>query len=335
MSDRIHLEKFKESSQEDRRFVAWDILMMLVLFSNLAFLLVDALLTWSFLEAFWQGVSETGHNWYLANIAPEFWLIDGCFVAFFLAEFCVRWAISLKKKEYPGVFLFPLFHWYDLLGCIPLAEFRWLRLLRVVSVLLRLHRMEVIDLKNNFIYRKFIKYHDILVEEVSDKVVLNVLDGVQAEFDKDYPLGKRIMEHVFLPNKDELVRWISISIEGFITEHYQQNRSRIEQDIRSRVETAVEAQSELRALEKLPMVGDKISQEIQRVVSDVVWQVMDGLISDVATDGREPDMDKVIGAVLSTLSEENPHLHNLTRNMSLQTIDVIKEKVAVKNWRRI
>ncbi|GLQ32387.1 hypothetical protein [Litoribrevibacter albus] len=335
MSEHIHLEKFKESSTTDRRFVAWDVIMILVLFSNLSFLVIDWLLTWSTLSSFWQSMSGEAYQWYLDVISANFVWIDGAFVSFFLAEFCIRWTISLKRKEYPGVFFFPLFHWYDLLGCIPLAEFRWLRLLRVISVLLRLHRMGVVNLKDNYFYRRFVKYHDILVEEVSDKVVLNVLDGMKAEFDQDYPLGKKIMENVFLPNKAELIRWISAGIEDFIADHYQQNKARIEQNIRDRVETAVESQSELKTLEKLPVVGDKISQEIQRVVSDVVWQVMDGLISDIATDGKEPDMDSIIDAVLSTFSEENPRLHQLTRNMSIQTIEVVKEKVAVKNWRQI
>lgn len=309
--------------------------MILVLFSNLSFLVIDWLMTWEVLTSFWQSLSAPAHQWYLDYITPNFVYIDGAFVLFFLTEFCVRWGISLKRKEYPGVFFFPLFHWYDLLGCIPLAEFRWLRLLRVISVLLRLHRMGVINLKDNYFYRRFVKYHDILVEEVSDKVVLNVLNGVQAEFDQDYPLGKKIMENVFKPNKPELVRWIASGIEDFIAEHYQKNRNLIESNIRQRVEVAVESQTELKTLEKLPVVGDKISQEIQRVVSDVVWQVMDGLISDIATDGQQPDMDTILDAVLSTFSEENPQLHQLTRNMSVQTIDVIKEKVAVKNWRQI
>ncbi len=315
--------------------MAWDVIMILVLISNLSFLVLDWLLTWGGLTSFWQSLSPEAHDWYLESITPNFYLIDGAFVAFFLTEFCVRWMISLRRNEYPGIFFFPLFHWYDLLGCIPLAEFRWLRLLRVISVLLRLHRMGVINLKENYFYRRFIKYHDILVEEVSDKVVLNVLNGVQAEFHQDYPIGKKIMENVFLPNKEELVRWLSAGIEEFISEHYEQNKNRIEQNIRDRVESAVEGQAELQTLEKLPVIGDKISQEVQRVVADVVWKVMDGLITDIATDGKEPDMDAIIGSLLSTFSEENPRLHQLTRNMCVQTIDVVKEKVAVKNWRQI
>jgi hypothetical protein len=195
--------------------------------------------------------------------------------------------------------------------------------------------MGVINLKENYFYRRFVKYHDILVEEVSDKVVLNVLDGVQAEFDHDYPMGKRIFDNVFQPNKAELVRWISASLEDFIHEHYQQNRALIEDNIRKRVESSVETQSELQSLERIPVVGDKISQEIQRMVSNVVWQVVDGLINDIATDGQQPNMDVIISSVLSTFSEENPRLNELTRKMSLQTIEEIKAQVAVKNWRRI
>ncbi|GAA3914831.1 hypothetical protein [Litoribacillus peritrichatus] len=333
MSEHIHLEKFKQGSQDDRRFVTWDIIMMLVLFSNLTFLVVDALLTWDALEGFWMSFPGQGLDLYYEYVSPHFLLIDGAFVAFFLTEFCVRWAISLHRKEYPGWFFFPLFHWYDLLGCIPLAEFRWLRLLRIVSVLIRLHRMGVIDLKNNFFYRRVSIYHDILVEEVSDKVVLNVLNGVQSEFDKDYPLGKRIVDNVFAPHKTELIRWIASGVEGFITEHYQLSRDKIQDDIRKRVELAIENQREMQTLERLPVIGDKISQEIQRLVSDVAWQVLDGLINDIATDGKQPDMDLILDALVSSLGNENQKLHELTRNMSIQTIEEIKRQVAIKNWK--
>ena len=333
MSEHIHLEKFRQGKVDDRRFVAWDIIMILVLFSNLTFLIVDALLTWDSLASFWQTWLGPVFDLYMTYVSPNFLLIDGAFVAFFLTEFCVRWAISLRRKEYPGWFFFPLFHWYDLLGCIPLAEFRWLRLLRIFSMLIRLHRMEVIDLKDNFFYRRLTIYHDILVEEVSDKVVLNVLNGVQEEFNKDYPLGKRIVDNVFVPNKTELVRWIASGLESFITEHYQQSRAQIQENIRNRVEVAIEGQAEMQTLEKLPVIGDKISQEIQRLVSDVAWQVIDGLINDIATDGKQPDMDTILDALLSSLGEENPKLHQLTRKMCIQTVEEIKQQVAIKNWK--
>jgi predicted DNA-binding protein YlxM (UPF0122 family) len=335
LSEHIHLEKFQQGNKQDRRYLVWDLFMILLLFSNLSWLIFDAFMTANWLQGTWQSFIPQFHSAYLTYVTPNFYYIDGVFVAFFLGEFCVRWAISLKNKEYPGWFFFPLFHWYDLLGSIPLAELRWLRVFRVVSILLRLHRMEVINLKDNFFYHRFVKYHDILVEEVSDKVVLNVLDGVQAEFNKNDPLGRRILEKVIQPNQEELVRWISASIEDFITDHYQKNRQVIEDDIRRRVELAVEHQSELQVLEKVPVVGDKISQEIQRVVSNVVWQVTDGLIQDIATDGSQPDMDVILGAVATNLSQENPRLHALIKKMSLETIEQVKAQVAIKNWRRI
>ena len=70
------------------------------------------------------------------------------------------------------------------------------------------------------------------------------------------------------------------------------------------------------------------------MVSDVAWQVMDGLIRDIATDGKQPDMDSILDALTGSLvGEENPRLHQLTRKMSIEMIEEIKQQVAGKNWR--
>ncbi len=89
----------------------------------------------------------------------------------------IRWAVAIARGTYHRWFFYPFVHWYDLLGCIPVGSFRWLRILRVVSLMFRLQKMGVVDFRDTYIGRSVIKYYRILVEEVSDRVVINVLEG--------------------------------------------------------------------------------------------------------------------------------------------------------------
>lgn len=60
------------------------------------------------------------------------------FVSIFIAELLIRWMVTIHQKTYHKWFFYPVIHWFDVLGCIPVGSFRWLRLLRVFSILYRL-----------------------------------------------------------------------------------------------------------------------------------------------------------------------------------------------------
>ncbi|MDV7396135.1 hypothetical protein RZS08_32380, partial [Arthrospira platensis SPKY1] len=118
---------------------------------------------------------------YAEQIHTNFVAYDLVFVAIFLTEFVVRWIIAVHRNTYHRWFFYPFVHWYDLLGCIPVGSFRWLRLLRVISIVYRLQKYQIIDISNLYIVRFVRKYLNVLLEELSDRIVLNVLDGVQDE----------------------------------------------------------------------------------------------------------------------------------------------------------
>ena len=55
------------------------------------------------------------------------WLIDLPFLLIFTFEFNIRWLLAVRRRTYPRWFIFPIFHWYDLLGIVPLPQFRVFR----------------------------------------------------------------------------------------------------------------------------------------------------------------------------------------------------------------
>jgi len=72
------------------------------------------------------------------HLVSHFWKIDLPFLILFWIEFMVRWALAIRRHTYARWYFFPIFYWYDLLSLIPVTTLRPLRLLRVVSIYMRL-----------------------------------------------------------------------------------------------------------------------------------------------------------------------------------------------------
>src|SRR5699024_12405934 len=103
-------------------------------------------------------------------VFPTFAFIDLCFVAVFAADVLFGWAVAIWQRTYYRWFFYPFLHWYDVLGCIPLSGFRWLRVLRLIALGVRLQRLEIIDVRNWRQYACLRHYYDIVVEDRSDRV---------------------------------------------------------------------------------------------------------------------------------------------------------------------
>src|SRR5690606_41794798 len=89
------------------------------------------------------------------------------------------WILAIAVRDYPRWYFFPFAHWYDLLGCIPIAGMRFLRILRIFSILYRLKKYAIVDFSNSPVFRFFNFYYEVLLEELSDRIVVKVLSGTQ------------------------------------------------------------------------------------------------------------------------------------------------------------
>jgi len=128
-----------------------DLLMILLVIVNLFYIVVE----WHFSFELVRNLLKTHlpafHDWYDSTLHRNFLLYDIWFVSVFVIEFLIRWFFAIYHKRYHKWFFYPFLHWYDVLGCIPLGSFRFLRIFRVASMVLRLHKMEVIDLRQSYL----------------------------------------------------------------------------------------------------------------------------------------------------------------------------------------
>src|SRR5690606_35931745 len=104
-----------------------DFVMLGLIVLNLAWLLFDTLFTSQFIQRWLLWLAPDFTLFYRDAVHPDFVFYDLIFVAIFLTEFFLRWLVAIRRGTYHRWFFYPFVHWYDLVGCIPVGSFRWLR----------------------------------------------------------------------------------------------------------------------------------------------------------------------------------------------------------------
>lgn len=317
-----------------RRVIIIDLFMLVLVVLNLAFILFD----WSFsIQAFQNIIKFLSYDffvWYRDVIHPDFYVYDLFFVAIFVAEILIRWALAIKRKEYYRWWFYPIVHWYDVLGCLPLSTFRFLRLFRIFSLLYRLQRMGAVDWTDTFVYSKYIEYREIVTEEVTDRVVIKILRGLQEEMYQDGPLSERLVEEVLEPRKEIVVRFLSHKLAESTGHLYEENKVRLSIYIESVVSEAIDSSEDLQRLKKVPLVGPEVISGLQNGISDSLLGGIDRLARDLSGSEYNPVIDAAAESTLWSLQQKHPddEVESLFKDMVSDALDLIIAQVEVKQW---
>ncbi len=328
----INLSNLKASQQTP--FFVVDMVMLLLILINLTWLVFDSAMALDWVEALFAQLSPSLTESYMAQIHPNYVMIDLVFVSIFLFEFLIRWMFSIKEKTYHRWFFYPFVHWYDLLGCIPLGAFRWLRLLRIFSMMYRLQRYGIIDFGSTKIGLFVKKYYGVLVEEVSDRVVENVLQGARAEVMEGGPVIDKILEEAVLSRRDEISDWFVLKVNQLLDEVYLPNQVDFKQYLDGKIAYAIEHERKAAALDSVPVIGPKMVEAIHQTVSDVVYGVVDQLLLDLGRRDTDTVVDEVLENVLLRMLEPNDHFSNVSKQVLTDTIDILIDAVRVQRWKQ-
>ena len=326
-----NLDNIKRSRQGV--FFALDFIMLSLVVVNLSWLLFDTLFTSEFFRSGLTWVSPQFTTFYSTYVHPNFVAYDLVFVAIFLTELVVRWVVAVRQKTYHRWFFYPFVHWYDVLGCIPVGSFRWLRLLRVISILYRLQKYQIIDLSKSYPVRIVRKYLDIIVEEVSDRVVINVLNGVQDEIQTGSPVVGRVASEVLLPHKGVMIEWLTGRLNAITDAVYEPRREELHHYIDKIISDAIDVDPKVAALEKLPIVGPPLIDVIENTVSDIVNHIIDTLVRDIGHPESDSLIKDLIEGALARVLEPSDELNQVSKEILIDAIDVIKEQVQVQQWK--
>jgi hypothetical protein len=257
----------------------------------------------------------------------HFWIIDLPFLVLFWVEFTVRWIHAVRRRTYARWFFFPIFNWYDVLGLIPVAVFRPFRLLRAVSMYMRLSRSQLSHVGKDVFTRTVLYFSNIITEEVSDRVALRIL----SEFAEEIADGThgRITRAVVEPRKREIEAVLASQIRQSLTD--PQTIARLRSLIRLNLENAVVSSEALRTVPLPSFVLKPAVRAIGEIILDATLETVTGTLD--SPEG-ERAVEAVAGAVLDDLfyGPGLAEIEGLVREITLQVLDHMKDVVRVRKW---
>lgn len=309
--------------------------MMALLLANLTLIIFDWFFMTAIIKLLLSNYLPDFYAFYNLHIHQNFLSIDLVFVGIFLVELLIRWAIAIARRTYNRWFFYPIAHWYDVLGCIPIASFRFFRILRVISILYRLQRLSVIDLKKTYLFKVVKKYYQIIMEEISDSVMVKFIEGVQKELMMESAITDKIIAEVIVPRKGILIDWLSARVAKAISGTYHEYRDEIHVYLEHLVGEALKGNKELKALKQVPVIGNYISKSLEKTVTDVALNSVNGLMQDMAGGQHHALFHNITEHTVEGLMthEEQDHLSAATREVLVESLELIKERIKVQQWK--
>lgn len=214
--------------------------------------------------------------------------------------------------------------------------FRFVRIFRVISILYRLQKLGYIDLRHTFIYQTLAKYYNILTEELSDRVVINVLEEMQSQIQEGSPILDKIGHQVIKARKPEMVKWFSHKMQHVVRENYGDIRDDLQNYVDLRVREAVERNRELTTIKRtVPVLGGLVIKNMERVVADVVFQAINGLAEDLSDNNLENLFDQIADILLGSMlvKGEDQQLNQTVIDAMIQAIEIVKDQVRIQQWK--
>jgi hypothetical protein len=261
------------------------------------------------------------------RLTDYFWLIDLPFLTLFWVEFLVRWYMALKRKTYAKWFFFPMFNWYDVLGLIPMTVFRPFRLLRAVSMYMRLRRSELSDVGDDIISRTVAYFSNVITEEVSDRVAIRILGELHEEIlDGTHT---RIARATVEPRRAEIERVVANQIRQAITN--EETLDQLRGLLQLNLENAVDSSDALHWVPVPKFVLKPLVHFTGEVIVDTALETMTMTLESQEGQGA---VEKLAGAVLDDLfyGPGLVEIEGLVKEISLNVIEHMKNVVAIKKW---
>lgn len=270
-----------------------------------------------------------------AVVHEHFFRIDLIFVSLFVSEFVFRWGDAVFNRRYQHPMAYPILHWYDIIGCIPVAGLRWLRILRIFAILFRLQRLGLIDYTHWTIYGWFKRIYDVIMEEISDRVVIRVLGGVQDELIASGDLERKILQDVIAPRRDLVIEVLRTRLVGVGQSGYAAARTDLHRFVTDAVSKAVHKNREIKIIDKIPVVGGMAGSLLDHAITDIICHALDELAGRLSSDEFESVFNDICTSIFDSLTHDNPDQESGNRELMLAISDVleaVKSQVATRRW---
>lgn len=327
------MEKLTPERRRILRVVVVDLIMVGLLIINLLWIVWDGLYSFEFMQEFLANYASGIKQGY-KSVHKDFMFYDLTFVAIFLVELLIRWLIAIKRRTYHRWFYYPFVHWYDVLGCIPVGSFRFLRVLRVFSIVYRFQKLQLIDITRFYLYQLVLKYWSILMEEITDRVVVKIVEEAQDEISRGTPIGDKIVEDIVMPHKNTLVDLLATRFGEVLDASYQHYEPVIQDYANDVVGRVMNQNREVQAVKQIPMLGTSVTNILQTTISSTVNDVVKTIVNDLADRSDNSIIHEASDVVMhQLLSKKHPELNAVLIDVIHQSLEIVKEQISIKQWR--
>lgn len=315
-------------------FLVYDIFMVFIIVFNLFclgmnFFLMSNIGEWFFNTIHLPNVLE----FYRSYLHPWVITTEAWFIIFLITELAVRWTIAIVNKHHARWWFFPFIHWYEILAIIP--HLRFLRLFRAGIIAYRLHELGYKVVPDN-IRIKAAFYYSVIMEELSDRVVISVIDGVRQELETSSS-HKKIIHDLVDHHRQLFTVALSSLLQESLAKTLQEQQPMITKKVGIIVNQAIEDTPELTQLLRLiPLVGGRIEQQIQSIGQRLGENISIGLIEPfTAGSAHSPNENyQLIAEKVSELNIDNQYLEELVESVVFESLAAIRKQVKIKQWQQ-
>ena len=300
-------------------FLVYDIFMVFIIVFNLFclgmnFFLMSNIGEWFFNTIHLPNVLE----FYRSYLHPWVITTEAWFIIFLITELAVRWAIAIVNKHHARWWFFPFIH-----------------LFRAGIIAYRLHELGYKVVPDN-IRIKAAFYYSVIMEELSDRVVISVIDGVRQELETSSS-HKKIIHDLVDHHRQLFTVALSSLLQESLAKTLQEQQPMITKKVGIIVNKAIEDTPELTQLLRLiPLVGGRIEQQIQSIGQRLGENVSIGLIEPfTAGSAHNPNENyQLIAEKVSELNIDNHYLEELVESVVFESLAAIRKQVKIKQWQQ-
>lgn len=327
--------RIDHNSWSFKLFLVYDIFMVFIIVFNLFCLGMNFFLMSNIGEWFFHQIHLANLlSFYREHLHPWVIITEAWFIIFLISELLMRWVIAIIYQHHARWWFFPFVHWYEILAIIPVLRF--LRLFRAGVIAYRLYELGYQVVPAN-IQNKALFYYRVVMEELSDRVVITVLDGVKYELETSSS-HKKIIHDLVDHHRQLFTVTLSSLLQESLASALQQQRPAITKNVGLIVNQAIEDTPELTQLLRLiPIVGGRIEHQIQSIGQRLGENISAGLI-DPFTAGtlQQPnEAYQLISAKISEINIDNQYLEELVESVVFESLAAIRAQVKIKQWQQL
>ena len=250
----------------------------------------------------------------------------------------ISWIWAIRKQGREQRVLYPIYHWYDWVSCIPLQSLRILRLLRIGAIFYRLIRSDFIDIRQFRVYRSLIKYQNILMEEISDQVAINILTNIQAK--TRLGTNRDLLEETLRVNRDKIRDLIVSSLQRVELPTLHTRQLELVDNLAEMILSSIKATEDYRQLASVPLVKPLMDQVINHAkIARLTEQSLDAFLSAWSIKIQSEEMQSILSDLVDDVLDAsielslNEHIQQLVEDINIQILEELKESSTAKIWR--